>query len=344
MRRIIVAALLAVWSLPAVAAPGDTPKDPKILPAAWHDVGAMTFKLAKGESFRLVSVGKMQGETSMSMNGQDMSFGMSGTTVSGTKSVVASDTDGKYKLDMLTDELSMKTEMEVMGQAMLISILNDQIKVTQGDNVLVDTVTGKGGELVKMFKGQGVGYNVKGSVTITPDGKIVGQMEGDPAFLKAQGATPSAGPFLVVFSKDPLKLGATWSVETNLSAMQQLQLKTPTKIVSTMKVEGLATVDGVECIDISLNIPVKVADAKAQMEQQGVEVAFDLKSMSGATTGHAYYDPKAGRFVYALTNSDIQMEGQVGLPGGMGQMPMKMHMKVKAGVFRVPVAAAAAPK
>jgi hypothetical protein len=341
MRRILVAALLAVWSLPAVAAPGDTPKDPKIVPAAWHDVGAMTFKLAKGEAFRLVSVGKMQGESSMSMNGQDMSFGMSGTTVSGTKVVVTSDTDGKYKLDMLTDELSMKTEMEVMGQAMLISILNDQIKVMQGDNVLVDTATGKGGELVKMFQGQGVGYNAKGAMTITADGKVVGKMEGDPAFIKAQGMTPSAGPFMVVFGKDPLKQGATWTVETDLSTVQQLQLKTATKLVSTMKVEGLASVDGVECLDVSVSIPIKVAAAKAQMEQQGVEVAFDLKGMVGSTTGHAYFDPKAGKFVYASMNSDIQMEGEVGLPGGVGQMPMKMHMKVKGGVFRVPVVAAA---
>jgi hypothetical protein len=61
----------------------------------------------------------------------------------------------------------------------------------------------------------------------------------------------------------------------------------------------------------------------------------------GSTTGHAYFDPKAGKFVYASMNSDIQMEGEVGLPGGVGQMPMKMHMKVKGGVFRVPVVAAA---
>jgi hypothetical protein len=269
---------------------------------------------------------------------------MSGTTVSGVKTVVASDTDGEYKLDMLTDELSMKTEMEVMGQAMLISILNDQIKVVQGDNVLVDTATGKGGDMVKMFQGQGVGYKAKGSMTITADGKVVGKVEGDPAFIKAQGMTPSAGPFMVVFGKDSLKQGATWTVETDLTALQQLQLKTPTKLISTMKVEGLATVDGVECLDISLSIPVKVAGAKAQMEQQGVEVAFDLKNMAGSTTGHAYFDPKAGRFVYASMNSDIQMEGDVALPGGMGQMPMKMHMKIKAGVFRVPVAATAAPK
>ena len=162
-------------------------------------------------------------------------------------------------------------------------------------------------------------------ITFSPKGKETG-FTGIDELPKISAGQPNAQPqsvksyFLNVLPElpaDNIKIGDTWVTPIE-NVRKQGPLELTIKGETTNLVDGLETVQGMECIRIKTN-------SKNTIEGSGNTMGQDIK-ISGNTKASStwYFAFKKGIFVKASLEEDINMKIKM---GAMGEMPQTTKSK-----------------
>lgn len=320
--RTLGTALLLVLALPALA---QETKKPTIEPMDFKDPGPVGYKFVKGKTETYTTESTAKSVVGVQVMGQDMTITTQSTMKTRT-SITPLEDGAPVKVEVVTDRAKGKTKVDNPMMPVDVTIDDNKIKVTSGDQVLYDSESGEENPMAAQFA-QGTGYiGKKATFTLDANGRAGEKMEGDKDAVRMFQSAAAQGIFPIVWKgQEGLKVGDTWEIESELKVMERMELKKPLKIKATYKVLGMAKVDGVPCVEIEVAVNGKATDLEAQMEQMGQQMNLTIPSATFRYTGKAYYDPAQNRPIYAEMKGVVEMEAKGDIPGA-GSMDLKVSV------------------
>jgi len=207
-----------------------------------------------------------------------------------------------------------------------VTVEDRKVKVTSNGQVLYDSESGTENPMAAQFAQAAQVIGKKVVITVDTDGRAGKKLEGDAEAIKRMKYVAEQGIFPVIWKgQSGLKVGDTWEIETEMSAMESLELKTPAKFKTTYKVLGGALVDGVYCVEIETAMTGKAANLEATTEQSGMQMQLKIPSMVFSMKGRAYYDPAQNRVVFADQKGTVEIEAS-GDVAGAGNLDLKVSV------------------
>lgn len=303
-------------------------KTPKIEPADFKDPGPVAYKFTKGKAESYTTEVLSKSVVGVHVGGQEMTITTTGTIR--TRVVLTPQDDAvPTKVEVLTEHIRMKQDVDNPMMAVQVTVEDRKAKVTSGGQVLWDSESGSDNPMAAQFTRALKMIGKKVVVTVDADGRAGKEIVGDADVVKLLRAMVNQGIFPVMWKgQTSLKVGDTWEVEMEMSALESIELKSPAKFKASYKVLGGAMVDGVYCVEIETNVAGKAVDMEATTEQGGMPMALKIARMATTMKGRAYYDPAQNRVVFADQKGTVEMEAS-GEAGPVGSMDLKVTGDVR---------------
>lgn len=321
---------LVVLGLVLAAAPlvAQEIKTPKIEPTDFKDPGPVAYKFAKGKAESYTAETVTKSIVGVQVAGQEMTITTTGTTRTRTVYTPLNE-ETPTKVEIVTEHIRMKQNVDNPMMPAEVTVEDKKVKVTSGGQVLYDSESGTESPMAAQFAQAAQVIGKKVVLTVDADGRAGKKLEGDPDAVKRMRYMAEQGIFPIIWKgQSGLKVGDTWEVEVELSALESMELKQPVKFKSTYKVLGGALVDGVYCVEIETVITGKAANLEATTEQSGMQMQLKIPSMVFSMKGRAYYDPAQNRVIFADQKGTAEFEAS-GDVGGAGNLDLKVNVDTR---------------
>jgi len=169
-------------------------------------------------------------------------------------------------------------------------------------------------------------------LTISPQGRKIGFYDPDSIQIdfgrmvgKRRAESFFRNPFPIL-PTDRVKIGDTWSDSEQMSMPQGgMDVNIKTSSVSTL--QGIETVDGIECMKITTTL---TGTLKGEGTQMGMDMVFE-GDLEGNSTW--YFDFKKGRFI--KLDAENMMEGTVEVTGAQTMtIPITQETRVSTRLMK----------
>jgi len=231
--------------------------------------------------------------------------------------------------------------IDIQGQAMqnnINSIFGCSIKAAgrQDSNLKLEISTDTLGQSIESPMGVSGGSvpEIKGkvfSVVIFPDGREADITEAEKVVysLEGAGSTNLAQQFMDFFPllpTNPVKAGDIWNIDDSVRTEATGNV-TNTRVNSVDKLEGIETIDGIECAKISSDL---TGTMELKTSNQGMEI-FMKGTVTG--TGTLFFAIKEGYFLKQTVNSKVTGNLEISSPESMS-FPMVMDVNSVSEVIK----------